>query len=94
MTWNRDDTRIALGVGALIATILGTTCSTNGRFEDFNRRIDDLNQNFGQGFVRIESRIEGLDERLRSVENTLGKIDQRLLTIERVVLPGAEQPAE
>ena len=90
MTWNRDDTRIALGVGALIATILGSTCSTNGRFNDINSRIGDLNQSL----VRVENRIEGLDERLRSVEITLGKIDQRLLTIERIVLPGAEQPAE
>ena len=80
MTWNRDDTRIALGVGALIATILGTTCWTNGRFEDVNRRIDDLNQNFGQGFLRILSQIEGLNERLRSVENRLGKITAVPLT--------------
>ena len=29
------------------------------------------------------------DERLRAVEVTFGKVDQRLLTIERVVLPPA-----
>ena len=59
-------------MGALIATILGSTCSTNGRFNDINSRIDDLNQSL----VRVENGIEGLDERLRSVEITLGKIDR------------------
>ena len=36
---------------------------------------------------RIETRLDGFDERLRNVEIAFGKVDQRLLTIERVVLP-------
>ena len=36
---------------------------------------------------RLEVRLAGFDERLRAVEVALGKVDQRLLTIERVVLP-------
>ena len=35
-----------------------------------------------------------VDERLRNVEVAVGKVNQRLLTIERVVLPGGEQPSE
>ena len=42
---------------------------------------------------RLEARIDGLDERLRNVEIALGQLDQRLLTIERVVLPAPEPPA-
>ena len=34
--------------------------------------------------------MDGIDERLRAVEIALAKIDQRLLTIERVVLPAPE----
>ena len=36
---------------------------------------------------RLETRLDGFDERLRNVEIAFGKVDQRLLTIERVVLP-------
>ena len=35
----------------------------------------------------IETRLDGFDERLRNVEIAFGKVDQRLLTIERVILP-------
>ena len=41
---------------------------------------------------RIETRLDGFDERLRNVEIALGKVDQRLLTIERIILPAPEQP--
>ena len=34
-----------------------------------------------------------LDDRLRAVEIAFGKVDQRLLTIERIVLP-ASDPAD
>ena len=35
----------------------------------------------------INSRMDALDGRLRNVEIAFGKVDQRLLTIERVLLP-------
>ncbi len=41
-----------------------------------NTRIDDLRDD-----------VRGMDARLRAVEVALGKVDQRLLTIERTVLP-------
>ena len=41
---------------------------------------------------RLGNQYDGLDERLRNVEVGLDKVNQRLLTIERVVLPGGEQP--
>lgn len=40
----------------------------------------------------LDSRMDALDGRLRNVEIAFGKIDQRLLTIERVLLPA--QPPE
>ena len=38
--------------------------------------------------------MERFDTRLRNVEIAFGKVDQRLLIIERFVLPTPEQPAE
>ena len=38
--------------------------------------------------------MNGFDTRLRNVEIAFGKVDQRLLIIERVVLPTPEPPAE
>ena len=45
------------------------------------------------GDVRADLRdmragMRSMDERLRNVEIAFGKVDQRLLTIERTVLPG------
>ena len=41
-------------------------------------------------------RLDGFDERLRAVEVAFGKVDQRLLSIERVVLsaPGGLADAD
>ena len=59
-----------------------------------NARIDDLDASVNARMDRIEARmdridtrLDGFDERLRNVEIAFGKVDQRLLTIERVLLP-------
>ena len=79
-----NDTKWVIGTLLLSAGLLAA--QING----INRRVDDVNSRLD----RIESRLDGFDDRLRSVEISVGKIDQRLLTIERVVLPGREEPAE
>ena len=38
----------------------------------------------------IRTDIRRLDDRLRAVEIALGKVDQRLATLERIILPGAQ----
>ena len=59
-----------------------------------NSRIDDLRADMQAGFARIdgrldrlEDRVQALDDRLRAVEVAFGKVDQRLETLERTVLP-------
>ena len=42
----------------------------------------------------VNARLDRLDDRLRAVEIGFGKVHQRLLTIERVVLPAAPAPGE
>ncbi len=64
-----------------------------------NARIDDLRADLTTQIAsvnaridRIETRLDGFEERLRNVEVAFGKVDQRLLTIERIILPAPEQP--
>ena len=99
----KDRIPFFLGVGAIVVTLGVGTCSTNariddlnGRFADVNRRLDDLNADVNRRFDDVRADIRGLradhrrfDERLRAVEVAFGQVDQRLLTIERVVLPSA-----
>ena len=92
----KDRIPCVLGVGAIVVTLGVGTCSTNARIDDLNGRFDDVNRRFDD----VRADIRGLradhrrfDERLRAVEIALGQVDQRLLTIERVVLP-AESPGE
>ena len=41
----------------------------------------------------LETGVRGMDNRLRAVEIAFGKIDQRLETLERAILPAASPPA-
>ena len=93
-----DRILLLCSVGAVVVTLGVGTCSTNGRFDDLNGRFDDLNAGVNGRFDEVRADIRGLrgdvnrmDERLRAVEVAFGRVDQRLLTIERVVLP-PEQP--
>lgn len=89
-----------LGFGAIVATIAVGACSTNARFDDLNARFDDLNVRFDDVNTRIDriearidrvdARLVAIDDRLRAVEVGFGKVDQRLLTLERVILPAPE----
>ena len=63
-------------------------------FARVDGQVDDLRADMQAGFVRIddrldrlEDRLQALDDRLRAVEVAFGKVDQRLETLERTVLP-------
>ena len=53
-----------------------------------NTRIDNLRTDFRELRADIREDYERFDTRLDAVAVTLAKVDQRLLTIERVILPG------
>ena len=85
--------------GPLSRQIAGVNARVDDLRVDLTTRIDDLRADLTTqiGSVnaridRIETRLDGLDERLRDVELAFGKVDQRLLTIERIILPAPEQP--
>ena len=67
---NRDDMRMMLGVGAIVAAISAGTCSTNGRIDDVHRRIDDVNTRMTEGFDSINRRMtEGFDNLNRRIDD-------------------------
>ena len=88
----RSDTKAIIGTivgsglvlgGLLSAQIAVQVAGINVRIDDMNKRIDDMNDCLG----RLEADVRSMDARLRAVEVAVGKVDLRLLTIERVVLP-------
>ena len=81
-----NDTKWIVGAALVLAGLL------SAQIAGVNARIDDLRADVNARMDRIETRLDGLDERLRNVELAFGKVDQRLLTIERVVLPASERP--
>ena len=77
-----------MGTGAVLAGLLLTSVAGT------NARIDDLRDEFRNFRSEVNTRMDGFDSRLRNVEIALGKVDQRLLIIERFVLPTPEPPME
>ena len=92
------DTKWIVGTGiAVIAAIVGTGGVLAGllltQIGAVNARIDDLRDlrtEMRADMRDIRATLERFDARLDAVEIALAKLDQRLLTIERVVLPAAE----
>lgn len=77
-----------MGTGAVLAGLLLTSVAGT------NAHIDDLRDEFRNFRSEVNTRMDGFDSRLRNVEIALGKVDQRLLIIERFVLPTPEPPME
>ena len=80
-TWAIIGTMVTIGsiIVALGAIAINQNSQLNVRISDLR---DDVNN------LRID--VRQMDERLRNVEIEFAKIDQRLLTLERAVIPAAE----
>ena len=59
------------------------------RIDDVRADMRDMRADMRADMRDIRASLERFDARLDAVEVALGKVDQRLLTIERVVLPSA-----
>ena len=82
-------------VAAILTTGMGLAALMVTQIAGVNARIDDVRGELRDFRTEVNTRMEGFDTRLRNVEIAFGKVDQRLLTIERFVLPTPElQPAE
>ena len=82
------ETKIVLGstIGTILTTAIGLAVLITTLLVNLGTRIDGLRADMREDYQR-------LDDRMRTVEQGFAKIDQRLATLERVVIPGAE-PAE
>lgn len=84
-----------IGTGlAIVTAVLTAVGLLFGQIAGVNVRIDDLRADFRDLRAEVNVRMDGFDTRLRNVEIAFGKVDRRLLAIERVVLPTPDQPAE
>ena len=88
-------TGVALGTLLLVqvngvnARIDDLRADLTGQIDGTNTRIQDLRTNLVGQISELRTDMRGLDARMRAVEVSFGKIDQRLLTIERVLLPSS-----
>ena len=90
-----SDTKWIIGTVVVLAGLLSAQIAgVYARVDDVHARIDDVHADLtarmdriDARMDRIETRLDGFDERLRNVEIAFGKVDQRLLTLERVILP-------
>ena len=80
-------------IGVIVAAVIALSTQIAG----LHRRIDDVrNEVAGVGnevaALRsdVDEHVDGLDAWLRAVEVAFGRVDQRLATIERVVLPAPD----
>ena len=88
-----------IGTGLAVTTIVVTVLSMqiaavnariNARIDAVNARIDDLRSDIRDlraDHVRFDERLDGL-------EVAFGKVDQRLGTLERILLPAREPAGE
>ena len=83
-----------IGTGVAVITVLSMQiAAVNTRIDDMNLRIDDMNRRVDD--LRTEVRdlraaLVRFDERLDAVQVAVGKVEQRLDTQERVLLPPRE----
>ena len=95
LTAMNSDTKWIIGTVVVLAGLSSAQIAgVNARIDDVHARIDDVHvdltdriDRIDARIDRIETRLDGFDERLRNVEIAFGKVDQRLFTLERVILP-------
>ena len=70
-------------IGTIVPAILVVAGLLSVQITGVNARIDDLNGRL----ERLEAGMRSMDARLRAVEVAFAKVDQRLETLERALLP-------
>ena len=91
-TWAIIGTMVTIGsiIVALGAIAINQNSQLNTRISDLrgemNIRFNDLDGDVDN----LRTDVQQMGERLRAVEIEFGKVDQRLLTLERAVIPAAE----
>ena len=84
-------TGVALGV-LLIGLVMNQNLRIDDLRGDLTGQIDDLRGDLTGQIDDVKTDIRDMRTRLRNVEIAFGKVDQRLLTLERVIIPPAVPP--
>lgn len=71
-------------IGTIVVAVIALSVQMGGIRSDIAEIRADMREMRGD--------IRRLDDRLRAVEIAFGKVDQRLLTLERVLLPQTTNP--
>ena len=80
----------AIGLGLLLLALFA---NFNARFDDQSAQIAALAGQISGLRTEVRADVRRLDDRLRAVEVAFGKVDQRLLTLERVLIPAPDADA-
>ena len=85
------DTKWIVGIGiAVVASVVGSAVAVIAVIVTL---VGGVREDVRSFRAEVNTRMDGFDTRLRNVEIAFGKVDQRLLTLERILLPPRE-PAE
>ena len=93
-TWAIIGTMVTIGsiIVALGAIGINQNSQLNTRIGDLregmNARLTDLDGNT----ENLRTEVQQMDDRLRAVEIQFGRVDQRLSTLERAIIPPASAP--
>ena len=90
-TWLEYDASVSSDAKWIIGTVTGAVVAMTGVVVSV---MAILIGGVNARIVRLETDVLGMDDRLRTVEIALGKVDQRLETLERAILPAALRPAD
>jgi hypothetical protein len=85
------DTKWIVGIGiAVVASVAGSAVAVIAVIVTL---VGSVREDVRSFRTEVNTRMDGFDTRLRNVEIAFGKVDQRLLTLERILLP-PRGPAE
>ena len=80
-------------IGVIVAAVIALSTQIVGlhrRIYDVRNEVAGVRNEVAALWSDVDEDMDGLDARLRAVEVAFGKVDQRLATIERVVLPAPD----
>ena len=76
----------ALGVGAICATIVGTSCSTNGRFDDLHADMIDLREELRSQIQSVRVEIQDVRDEIQSVRVEIQDVRDEIQSVRGLLI--------
>ena len=80
----------AVGINQLATRIDDVRTDVNRQLDDLDGDVENLRSDVRENIADLRTEVRGMGERLRYVEMEFGKVNQRLLTLERAIIPAAD----